>query len=153
MNHFLAHDTNIKTKKISFYIKLFFLLIVPLMFVQTSVALGLDDLFGKSQRPVPDNILQVQDIAADPQGYTGMITVRGVLAGFSSKDKDMVAIVDTREAKACKSTGCAKFYLPVRLMTKGLNKWDELNVRGELKNSDQKIFLDAESVQNLGSIK
>ena len=151
--NFLAHNTNIRTQRTHFYSKLFFLFIILVMSIQSSVALELGDLFGKSQRPVPANILQVQDIAADPQGYTGIITVRGVLAGFSSQESDMVAIVDTREAKACKSTGCAKFYLPVRLMTKGLNKWDELNVRGELKSSDKKIFLDAESVQNLGSIK
>ncbi len=75
-------------------------------------------------------ILNVRDIQADPSGHKGTITITGVVAGKAITDSKMFAIVDTSEAKTCKSTGCANFYLPVRYEGERPKEWDEVQVTG-----------------------
>lgn len=118
-------------------------------------AAGLPDLLGKSQPPLPKGALQVQDLQADAKGYTGSILVRGVVAGVSSADAHQVLLIDSREARVCSDLHCAKFYLQTKVGNTDLKPWDEINVRGTIKEdpANKMIYLAAESVENLGSIK
>ncbi|TCV79195.1 hypothetical protein [Sulfurirhabdus autotrophica] len=113
----------------------------------------LPDLLGSDSRPLPPGVLNVQDIAADPKGYKGEIVVRGVLAKYGQSDPHLFAIVDTREAKACKSTGCANFYLPVKLDGVLPKEWEELEIRGRLVDTPKMLFLQAKAIEKLGSIR
>lgn len=109
---------------------------------------------GTEPRPVAPGSLQVADIAADLFGYKGTVTLRGVVAATKSVGPHRFVMIDSREAKICKSTGCAKFYLPVNADPQlQVARWDEVDVRGQLVQGDKYPYFQAESVQNLGSIQ
>lgn len=116
---------------------------------------GLPDLLGKVQPPLPKGALQVQDLEADPKGYTGKILVRGVVAKVSPNDPQLFGLIDSREARVCQDLHCAKWYLPVKVRDTNLKPWDEVNVRGTMTEDPARklIYLRADSVENLGSIK
>lgn len=116
---------------------------------------GLPDLFGKAQPPLPKGALQVQDLEADPKGYTGRILVRGVVAKVSPNDPQLFALIDSREARVCEDLQCAKYYLPIKVKGANLKPWDELNVRGTMAEDSARklIYLKADSVENLGPIR
>lgn len=119
-----------------------------------AVAAGLPDLLGAAPRPLPPGVLHVQDLAADLRGYQGEIAVRGVVARYAPNDPQLFALVDTREARLCKSTNCAKFYLPVRWSGGALPKqWDEVDLRGQLVHVAQLTYLQAVNLENLGPIQ
>lgn len=120
-----------------------------------AVNAGLPDLLGKAQPPLPKGALQVQDLEADPKGYTGKILVRGVVAKVSPSDPHLFALIDSREARVCQDLYCAKFYLPIKVKDTNLKPWDEVNVRGTMMEDSNKkmVYLRADSVENLGSIK
>ena len=116
---------------------------------------GLPDLLGKAQPSLPKGALQVDDLKSDPKGYTGSILVRGVVAKFAPNDPHLVGLIDSREARVCRDLNCAKFYLPVKVKQPNLKPWEEINVRGIMTEDPSKniVFLLADSVENLGSIK
>lgn len=116
---------------------------------------GLPDLLGKAQPPLPKGALQVDDLKSDPKGYTGSILVRGVVAKFAPNDPHLVGLIDSREARVCRDLNCAQYYLPVKIKDANLKPWDELNVRGSMTEDPVKkiVYLLADSVENLGSIK
>jgi hypothetical protein len=116
---------------------------------------GLPDLLGKAQQPLPKGALQVDDLKSDPKGYTGSILVRGVVAKFAPNDPHLVGLIDSREARVCRDLNCAQYYLPVKVKDTNLKPWDEVNVRGTMTEDPNKkiVFLLADSVENLGSIK
>lgn len=116
---------------------------------------GLPDLLGKAQPPLPKGALQVQDLEADPQGYTGRILVRGVVAVASPDDPQLFGLIDSREARVCKDLHCAKWYLPIKVKDMNLKPWDEVNVHGTMTEDPDKkmVYLRADTVENLGSIK
>lgn len=116
---------------------------------------ALPDLLGKAQPPLPKGALQVDDLKSDPKGYTGSILVRGVVAKFAPNDPHLVGLIDSREARVCRDLNCAQYYLPVKIKDANLKPWDELNVRGSMTEDPVKkiVYLHADSVENLGSIK
>lgn len=116
---------------------------------------GLPDLLGKAQPSLPKGALQVDDLKSDPKGYTGSILVRGVVAKFAPNDPHLVGLIDSREARVCRDLNCAQYYLPVKIKDANLKPWDELNVRGSMTEDPVKkiVYLHADSVENLGSIK
>jgi hypothetical protein len=88
---------------------------------------------GKTKVIKKDGILNVNDIQADPFAYKGVITITGVVAGkshFRGVPSNIFLIIETTEAKICKITGCAKFYLPVKYEGVIPKEWDEVNVTG-----------------------
>ena len=86
-------------------------------------------------------ILSVADIESAPSSFKdNTLTVTGVVARVSEKDRKLFALIDTDEAKHCKSTGCAKFYLPVRFDGPAPKEWDEVNVTGRIVEQDGLVF-------------
>lgn len=114
---------------------------------------GLPDMFGANQRALPAGALQVEDVMADPKGYQGTILVRGVMAVAPANSPGMFAMIDSREARVCRDLKCAKNYLPVKANGPLPQPWDELNVRGRIVKGERFDYVNAESVENLGSIK
>lgn len=91
---------------------------------------------GKAKTPGSSGVLSVNDIQADPSAFKGTITITGVVATVLKDDPKHFAIIDTKEAKLCKSTGCAKYYLPVQYEGKTPILWDEVNVTGSFEGED-----------------
>ena len=85
---------------------------------------------GKTKTSRPSGVLSVNDIQADPSAYKGVVTITGVVAKVDLSHPDYFALIETKEAKLCKSTGCASFYLPVQYDGKPPTEWDEVNVTG-----------------------
>jgi hypothetical protein len=85
---------------------------------------------GMSKKVQAKAVLSVNDIQADPAAYTGTITINGVVSGFSKQDPKIFAIIDTAEAKLCKTVTCATFYLKVKNTGKRPQEGDEINVTG-----------------------
>jgi len=85
---------------------------------------------GKTKTPGSGGVLSVNDIQADPSAYKGVVTITGVVAKVDPSHPEYFALIDTKEAKLCKSTGCANFYLPVQYEGKPPTEWDEINVTG-----------------------
>lgn len=95
-----------------------------------TMSTGVRDTATSADNVVPDAILKVSDIQADPAAYQGTVTVTGVVAGDSKDDPKVFAIIDTAEAQACRSIGCANFYLPIRYSGAMPKQWDEINATG-----------------------
>jgi hypothetical protein len=114
----------------------------------TAVILGIviTSLHGKAPRLKIANegqILSVNDIQADPYAYKGAVTITGVVADksrFRNLPQDVFLIIETSEAKICKITGCAKFYLPVRYEGSHPEEWDEVNITGSFSEDRELIF-------------
>lgn len=97
--------------------------------------------FGNGKSKIKtDGVLSVSDIQGDPYAYTGEITINGVVAGAAKWDPKVFAMVETKEAKVCKQTGCAKFYLPVKFEGDIPKEWDEINVTGSFFEGKQLLF-------------
>ncbi len=95
---------------------------------------------GNASKKKEGGILGVADIQSDPSGVKGTVVVTGVVSRVSEKDKQVFALVDTDEAKHCKSVGCAKFYLPVHLTGPMPKEWDEVNVTGQIVQQGGLMF-------------
>lgn len=116
-------------------------------------AKALPDLVGKAQPAVSAGALQVKDLESDPKGFKGSILVRGVVAVVSPQDPKLVGLIDSREARVCRDLNCANFYLPTRVDRTDLRPWDEVDVRGTMTEDARMVYLKADNIVNLGSIK
>ena len=85
-------------------------------------------------------ILGVADIQSDPSSIKGAVVVTGVVARISTRDKQVFALIDTEEAKHCKSTGCAEFSLPFRFSGPMPKEWDEVNATGRIIDQGGLMF-------------
>ncbi|MBI2779945.1 MAG: hypothetical protein HYX62_09250 [Gammaproteobacteria bacterium] len=118
----------------------------------------LPDLLGNASHPMSKNGLHVEDIAADAKGYQGEILVRGVVAGVANGDPQLIALIDSREARTCQDLKCAKFYLPVRVPGDTPKEWEEIDAMGSIvfgtfKTDPQRPLLQAVSLKNFGPIR
>lgn len=95
---------------------------------------------GNASKKKEGGIVGVADIQSDPSSFKGVVTVTGVVARVSKEDKKLFAIIDTDEAKHCKSTGCAKFYLPVSFDGPIPKEWDEVNLTGRIMEQGGLVF-------------
>lgn len=94
--------------------KKYILMLIAIIFVAAVAFTGLSN--GKTKTVKEGVILSVNDIQADPSAYKGAITITGVVADKSrfKVPANVFIMVETSEAKLCKQTGCARFYLPVQ---------------------------------------
>lgn len=88
-----------------------------------------------------NSILCVRDIESKPNAPNGTITITGVVAQIVRGKDKVFALIDTSEARECKSTGCARFYLPVKYEGAFPNKWDEVNVTGTFEGGKNRVFV------------
>lgn len=98
-------------------------------------------------------ILNVNDVMADPQAFKGEVKITGVVADKSRymlKDPEAIILVDTREAKRCKQTGCASRILVVKYGGDHPKEWDEVNITGTFRKGTPEFV--AKSVKILGHL-
>ena len=95
---------------------------------------------GKSKITSKSGIFSVTEVQATPDAYKGLVTITGVVAKFSKEDPKLFSIIDTAEAKHCKSTGCAKFYLPIKYDKEVPKEWDEINATGHFVEKGGLLF-------------
>ncbi len=107
---------------------------------------------GKSKANSKSRMLTVSDVQANPNAYKGSIIITGVVARFSKEDPKLFAIIDTAEAKHCKSLGCAKFSLPIKYEKTMPKEWDEINATGQFVEKGGLLF-EATNVEILRHLK
>lgn len=98
-------------------------------------------------------ILNVNDVVSDPGAFMGEVNITGVVADKSRymvKDPDAMVLVDTREAKHCKQTGCASRILVVMYEGDHPKEWDEVNITGSFREGSSEFV--AKSVKILGHL-
>ncbi len=96
-------------------------------------------------------VLSVADLEKNPTAFKDTVVITGVVARVSQKDKKVFAIIDSDEAKHCRSTGCAKFYLPVQFDGQTPKEWDEVKITGKIVD-DKGLILKAVSCEVLQHI-
>lgn len=79
--------------------------------------------------------LEVNDVLADPSGYTGQITVRGGVT-IASKKKKLVDLVDYREYRTCRKVDCGFKWLTVIVDKEIPKKKDVVEVTGVIEKND-----------------
>ncbi len=85
--------------------------------------------------------LTVHDIQSNPHASQGTITITGVVAKVVKGKAEVFTLVDTSEARRCKSTGCASFYLPVKFDGSFPKEWDEVTVTGSFDGGKNAVFV------------
>lgn len=96
--------------------------------------------------PDTGSALNVNDVASDPQAYTGSITIRGVMGAVSSQDSNIFGIMDVKELQ-CTVQGCEKVFLPIRYAGRRPSMGDEVIVVGSFTENGGSLVLDADSVR------
>jgi hypothetical protein len=117
--------------------KKYVLMLIAIIFVAAAAFTGLSN--GKARTVKEGGILSVNDIQSDPAAYKGVVTIAGVVSRVLGPAPKTFMLLDTQEAKLCKSTHCARFYLPVQHEGALPNEWDEVNVTGSFVQ-DGKLF-------------
>ena len=92
------------------------------------------------------DILQVNQVGADPLAYSGTITVTGIMAGVSNSDPGIFGIYDIKELQ-CTTANCNKLYVPVRYQGAMPKVGDEVRVTGSFSKVAQGIVFTAEKVK------
>ncbi len=83
-----------------------------------------------SAKKTEGGVLSVANLESNPTSFKETLTVTGVVARVS--DNKTFAIIDTAEAKHCKSIGCGKFYLPIQFDGPTPKEWDEVKITGRI---------------------
>jgi hypothetical protein len=94
---------------------------------------------------IPQNVLNVDDIALDPSVYTGKISVAGAVS-FVYPSQDNFVIIDIKEYDKCGVVTCAINHLTVSYQKQLPNVKDRVIINGELVKTNSGYILNAESV-------
>ena len=92
------------------------------------------------------NALQVNQVASDPDAYSGTVTVTGIVAGTSPQDPSVIGIFDIKELQ-CTTPNCNKIYLPVKCQGTMPKPGDEVLVKGVFIKTSDGYLLAASSVK------
>jgi hypothetical protein len=92
------------------------------------------------------DLLQVNQVGADPLAYSGTITVTGIMAGVSNSDPSIFGIYDIKELQ-CTTANCNKLYVPVRHQGAMPKLGDEVRVTGSFLKVPQGVVFTAEKVK------
>ena len=92
------------------------------------------------------DLLQVNQVGADPLAYSGTITVTGIMAGVSNSDPSIFGIYDIKELQ-CTTPNCNKLYVPVRHQGAMPEIGDEVRVTGSFSKVAQGVLFTAEKVK------
>lgn len=93
-----------------------------------------------------NNLLDVDDLAADPSAYIGKITVRGAVS-FVYPSWNSFVIIDTKEYDKCGVVTCAINHLVVSYSKQLPKMKDRVEILGELIKSNGSYVLKADDVK------
>ena len=108
--------------------KKYILMLIAVISVAAIAFTGLSN--GKTKTVKAGGILSINDIQSDPAAFRGVVTITGVVSRIAGPNPKTFMLVDTHEARSCKSTHCARFYQPVQHEGTLPKEWDEVNVTG-----------------------
>jgi hypothetical protein len=95
-----------------------------------------------------ETALQVNDVAPKPAGFTGTVTVTGVMAARSQEDQAVFGVFDTRELKRT-PPDFNRLILPVRYRGQLPVPGDEVRVTGSFLNEGRGYIFSADKLKVL----
>jgi len=105
---------------------------------------GGNELAPSKARP----ILGVDELMKRVEQHPGTVVVEGVVSSASA-DKGLLALIDVKEFKKCKTTTCPKLRLPVRWAGAMPKVEDAVQVEGQVGESDGKLVFLAKSLEKI----
>ena len=93
-------------------------------------------------------ILGVDELMKRVDQHPGTVVVEGVVSSASA-EKELLALIDVKEFKRCKTTTCPKLRLPVRWSGAMPEVEDAVQVEGQVEESDGKLVFLAKSLARI----
>ena len=93
-------------------------------------------------------ILGVDEFMKRVDQHPGTVVVEGVVSSASA-EKELLALIDVKEFKKCKTTTCPKLRLPVRWAGAMPEVEDAVQVEGQVEESDGKLVFLAKSLAKI----
>ena len=93
-------------------------------------------------------ILGVDEFMKGVDQHAGTVVVEGVVSSASA-ERELLALIDVKEFKKCKTTTCPKLRLPVRWTGAMPEVEDAVQVEGQVEESDGKLVFLAESLAKI----
>lgn len=98
--------------------------------------------------PPAQGSVGVDDFMRNVDRHRGPVSVVGVVSAASA-DKQMVALIDSKEFAECGVTNCASLTLPVRWAGPAPAVEKTVRVNGEVRESDGKLVFVASALQEV----
>lgn len=95
-------------------------------------------------------VLGVEELMQHGEQHPGTLRVEGVVSAIGS-EKDMLALIDTRELRECGVTTCARFKLPVRWTGAMPRVGEIVRVEGEAREENGKRLFIARKLEAVPS--
>jgi hypothetical protein len=93
----------------------------------------------------PKNVVEVDDLAAKPEDFSGEVVLKGVVAGVN-KETSVFGIIDAREFEECGVLTCPKNLVPVKFDGKIPAVKTIVNITGEILRNDKGLVFEAKAV-------
>ena len=98
-------------------------------------------------QPLPESV-GVDELMQNPELYSGVIRVRGVVSGVSEEDQSL-ALIDPGEYEECDVTTCADLTLPVRWSGEPPELAQKVELVGDVQEVDGQLIFVATDMQVL----
>ncbi len=95
----------------------------------------------------PDAVFNVDDLAQNPERFTGQLRVVGVVASVAAS-QHTIGIIDSREYAECKVTTCSSFILPIQWTGPMPKVEDTIQVTGRIEKSGGKFIFVAKLMES-----
>lgn len=94
------------------------------------------------------SIVEVDDLAAKPEDFSGQVVLKGVVAGVDKK-ASIFGVIDAREFEECGVMTCAKHIIPVKFSGDLPAVKTEVNITGEIGRGDDGLVFEAKAVDDV----
>ena len=99
-----------------------------------------------SSAKIAQKIINVDELAENPEAFQGDIVLHGVVAGVN-KSKGVFGVIDAREFKSCGVLSCARFTLPVKYTKRAPELKSFVNISGRLTKDEKGMLVVARKVE------
>lgn len=96
------------------------------------------------------SVLGINEFMKNVDLYRGKVRLEGVVSAVSSADQSL-SVIDVQEFKDCGVTTCAPLTLPVKWPGPLPVVEDVVQLEGEVRESNGKLFFQAQRLQKKGS--
>lgn len=93
-------------------------------------------------------VVQVDELAANPEHFTGEIVLRAVVAAANEQER-VLSVIDSAEFESCGVLTCAKNYLPVTFPGKLPPPKTVVEITGQVSKTTKGLVFEAKHVDTV----
>ena len=97
---------------------------------------------------VTRKVVQVDELAANPEHFTGEIVLRAVVAAVNEQER-VLSVIDSAEFESCGVLTCAKNYLPVTFAGKLPPPKTIVEITGQVAKTTKGLVFEAKHVDTV----